>query len=391
MTAIGVLLAIVGVLGLLFGLLQKRKSGKLAAVPFHPPSRIAQQGASLADAKGMISTEGRPMLAPQPLIAPMSGKPCIAYEIEIEQEYEYYEQTDKGPELRKKTEKSLKKFCGSSFQLGDGMGAVLVEVQKEPEATLTQSFRQRVDVGMMIPGQLQFGQGWFQTPLLTTEGAVKSFTGTERILEASPVMFALGQLTMGGMGPLLAEPKGMFSGRLLLETRTRDAVLGATARNAKIGLIAGAALMGVGGILGVVGALTHSGEDTHAEVVPNNPAQNVAALTPEAMQAAAMQAAAAQAAAAGAQAAAAAAGAQAAGAQAAAGAAPSVPEIPAGFRTPRVPLCRQTMLCCLAANRANPSSCSRIANLTERPCRDMLTTFTTVVQATNPSQIAACQ
>lgn len=375
-------MGLVGVVGLIFGLLQKRKSGKLAAVPFHPPSRIAQMGQSAADPKGMVSTEGQTVLSNTPLIAPMSGKPCIAYEIEIVQEYEYYEQTDQGTQTRTKSETSMKEYKGSIFQVSDGQGGVFVDAQKQPDASMNQSFRHRMDIGMMIPGQLQFGQAVFNTPMLSTEGPVKAFIGTERIIEPAPTMFVMGQLSQGPMGLAIGEPKGMLTGKMMLAPKSREALMGAAARNAKIGLIAGAALIVVGGILGVVGALTGGGDDSSSS---SNTAANAAQVQPgvvdpnAAAQAAAAQAAAAQAA-----------------AQAAVPAAGGIVlgQIPADAPAPRADVNRKAMLCCLAyqasMNSNMPQACYALATINPIAARANVTSYRNMMRARNAPQVSAC-
>lgn len=367
-------MGLVGVAGLIFGLLQKRKSGKLAAVPFHPPSRIAQMGQSAADPKGMVSTEGQTVLSNTPLIAPMSGKPCIAYEIEIVQEYEYYEQTDQGTQTRTKSETSMKEYKGSIFQVSDGQGGVFVDAQKQPDASMNQSFRHRMDIGMMIPGQLQFGQAVFNTPLLSTEGPVKAFIGTERIIEPAPTMFVMGQLAQGPMGLAIGEPKGMLTGKMMLAPKSREALMGAAARNSKIGLIAGAALIVVGGILGAVGALTGGDDDsssssnTAAQVQPGVVDPNAAA------QAAAAQAAAAQA------------------VSAAGGIV--LGQLPADAPAPRADVNRKAMLCCLAyqssLNSNMPQACYALATINPIAARANVTSYRNMMRARNAPQVSAC-
>jgi hypothetical protein len=375
LAGVGVLLGLVGVVGIVFGLLQKRKSGKIGAIPFHPPSRIMQMGQSAADAKGMVSTEGQAVLSNTPLIAPMSGKPCIAYEIEIVQEYEYYEQTDQGTQTRTKSETSLKEFKGSIFQLSDGQGGVFVDAQKMPDASMEQSFRHRMDIGMMIPGQLQFGQGVFNTPLLSTEGPVKAFIGIERIIEPAPKMFVMGQLAQGPMGLAIGEPKGMLSGKMMIAPKSRDALLGAASRNAKIGLIAGAAMIGVGGIMGVVGALTGGDSDSSSS---NQAAAAQPAIDPNAAAAqAAAQAAATQAAA------------QAAAQPAQPAFVPGV--LPAGAPNPRSATCRRAMLCCLAYNQVQPSACYALANVADVACRANINAYKRMLQQQNSPHLSACE
>lgn len=362
-------MGLLGVAGLIFGLLQKRKSGKLAAIPFHPPSRIAQMGPSAADPKGMVSSEGQVVMSNTPLIAPMSGKPCIAYEIEIVQEFEYYEQTDQGTQTRTKTETSMKEFKGSIFQLSDGQGGVFVDAQKQPDASMNQSFRHRMDIGMMIPGQLQFGQGVFNTPLLSTEGPVRAFIGTERIIEAAPTVFVMGQLAQGPMGLAIGEPKGMLSGRLMIEPKSREVLMGAAARNAKIGMIAGAALIVVGGILGVVGALTGGSSDDSSSSSSATP------TTPAVDPNAAAQA----------------------GAQPTMPTMPTVPtqptvtpgQLPPGAPTPRSEACRKAMLCCMAWSPM-PTACYALANINDIACRANITSYRNLLVQNNSPNLAAC-
>jgi hypothetical protein len=373
MGAVGVLLGIVGLVGVIFGLLQKRKGGKLGSVPFHPPSKIMQMGPSAADPKGMISSEGQVVLSNTPLIAPMSGKPCVAYEIEIVQEYEYYEQTDQGTQTRSKSETSMSEYKGSLFQLSDGQGGVFVDAQKKPDCSMEQSFRHRMDIGMMIPGQLQFGQAVFNTPLLSTEGPVKAFIGTERIIEPAPKLFVLGQLGQGPMGPAIGEPKGMMTGKLLLSPKGRDGLLGATKRNMMIGLIAGGAFMFIGAILGVVGAVTGGDdESSNSANTAQTPTTTTPVMDPNAM--AAMQAA------------------QNAAVQPTPTPTPAADptQLPPGAPTPRSAACRRAMLCCMAANQVNPAGCYTLATVPEVACRASINSYRTVVQRVNPAGIAAC-
>ncbi|MDP3277694.1 MAG: GIDE domain-containing protein [Deltaproteobacteria bacterium] len=366
MGVVGVLLGIVGFAGLIFGLLQKRKGGKLGSVPFHPPSKIVQMGPAAADPKGMVSTEGQVMLSNQPLVAPMSGKPCIAYEIEIVQDYEYYEQTDQGVQTRSKSESAMKEYKGSVFQVGDGAGGIFVDAMKMPDISMTQSFRHRHDIGMMIPGQLHFGQGVFNTPMMTTEGPVKAFVGIEKIIEPSNTMFVVGQIGQGAMGPTIAEPKGMMSGKLLLFPKGREALMGATARNAKIGLIAGGVFMLVGTILGIVGAVTGSDSDdtsgaaSSAQVAPPQAAQPMQQPMQQPMAPPVMQPAG------------------------------DPNQLPPGAPTPRSQTCRRAMLCCMAANTVNPAGCYTLATVPDIACRANIPAYRNLVQRLNPTAIAAC-
>ena len=93
MSVLGWFLSLIGLVGLVVGLLQMLKGKKLNAVPFRAPAQIAQMGPGAADAKGLVSTEGA--VGQQGLLtAPMSGRPCLAFEITVERKWEKTERTE---------------------------------------------------------------------------------------------------------------------------------------------------------------------------------------------------------------------------------------------------------------------------------------------------------
>jgi hypothetical protein len=97
---LGWFLAVGGLIGVIFGVLQMMKGKKMGTVPFKKPSEIAQQGLQAGDAKQMVSTEGQVQPGPQKLIAPMSGQECLAYELVIERKWEKSERTENGEQKR---------------------------------------------------------------------------------------------------------------------------------------------------------------------------------------------------------------------------------------------------------------------------------------------------
>ena len=91
------------------------------AVPFRAPSQIAQMGPAAADAKGLVSTEGA--VGQQGLlVAPMSGKPCIAFEITVERKWEKSERTENGTQTKKGSSNLLSDYKGGVFALQDAPG-----------------------------------------------------------------------------------------------------------------------------------------------------------------------------------------------------------------------------------------------------------------------------
>jgi hypothetical protein len=254
MNILGWVLAVCGLVGVIYGIRMMLKSKKMNTVPFRKPAEIAAQGAAVADVKGMISTEGTAQLPPQPLIAPMSGQPCIGYELTIERKWEKHVRTEKGMEKKTGTSKLHGEYRGSYFQIGDGQGNVLVDATTEPDSEYEKTHSSTMSVGMMIPGTLTFGQFQMNTPaILDTDSRTTAFVGTEKILRASPTMYALGQLAQGPQGLALATPKGIGTGKLIVHHQGREKLLGKTKRNMILGYAIGGALF-VGGVpLGLFG------------------------------------------------------------------------------------------------------------------------------------------
>ena len=254
MSVFGWFLSFVGFIGLIVGLLQMLKGKKLNSVPFHAPSQIAQLGPGAADAKGMVSTEG--MVAPQGLLtAPMSGKPCLAFEITVERKYETTERTENGTETKKGSSNIFSDYKGGVFALQDGQGTVLVDATTKPDASFAKAHTSGVNVGILglIPGTLQFGNFQMSTPLITGEGRTTGFEGTEKIVEPSGTLYALGALAMGPQGPIMHTPKSIGTGKLILSSKGRASLVKSTKRNMILGYAMGGVMFVGGTLMGIFG------------------------------------------------------------------------------------------------------------------------------------------
>jgi hypothetical protein len=288
MNIFGWFIAFCGFAGIVFGIRMMLKQKKMGNVPFKKPSEIAQQGDQAGDARGMVSTEGVAQLAPQPLVAPMSGQPCIAYEIVIERKWEKYVKGQKGMEKRTGSTNVFSEFRGSVFAIGDGQGSVFVDATKKPDSEYEKSHSSTFDIGMMIPGTLAFGQMQMNTPaVVDLEGRTLGFIGSEKILKPSPTMYALGQLQPGPQGGLaLATPKGITTGSLIVHHQGREKLLGKTKRNMVLGYAIGGVLFVAGIPMGILGgnssasAATASATTT-SEVPVTNAAVTAPAPSPE--------------------------------------------------------------------------------------------------------------
>lgn len=254
MSVLGWFTSFLGFLGVIAGLFQMLKGKKLNAVPFRAPSQIAQLGPQAADAKGMVSTEGA--VSQQGLLtAPMSGRPCLAFEITVERKYETTERTENGTETKKGSNNLLSDYKGGVFALQDAQGTVLVDATTKPDASFEKAHSSGVNVGILgiIPGTLQFGNFQMSTPLLTGEGRTTGFEGTETIIPPSPNLYALGALAMGPQGPIMHTPKGVGTGKLILSSKGRASLVKSTKRNMILGYAIGGAMFVGGTALGIFG------------------------------------------------------------------------------------------------------------------------------------------
>jgi len=254
MSILGWFLSFVGFVGLIVGLLQMLKGKKLNSVPFRAPSQIAQLGPGAADAKGMVSTEGT--VSQQGLLtAPMSGKPCLAFEITVERKYETTERTENGTQTKKGSSSIFSDYKGGVFALQDAQGTVLVDATTKPDASFEKAHSSGVNVGILglIPGTLQFGNFQMNTPLLTGEGRTTGFEGVEKIVPPSPNLYALGALAMGPQGPVVHTPKGIGTGKLILSSKGRASLVKSTKRNMILGYAIGGVMFVGGTALGIFG------------------------------------------------------------------------------------------------------------------------------------------
>ncbi|MBS2020576.1 MAG: hypothetical protein JST00_47410 [Deltaproteobacteria bacterium] len=252
MSGLGWILAFLGFIGLIVGLLQMLKGKKMNSVPFRAPSQIAQMGPQAADAKGLVSTEGA--VGQQGLLtAPMSGRPCLAFEISVERKYEKQERTENGMKTVRGSSNIFSDYRGGMFSIQDGQGQVFVDASERPDASFEKSHSSGVNVGILgiIPGTLQFGNFQMNTPLLTGEGSTTGFEGVEKIIPPSPNLYALGALAASPNGPVMHTPKGIGTGKLILSTKGRAQLVSSTKTKMIVGYALGGVMFVGGTLMGI--------------------------------------------------------------------------------------------------------------------------------------------
>ncbi|MCA9670039.1 MAG: hypothetical protein KC503_30800 [Myxococcales bacterium] len=240
---VGVLVGALGVVAIIYAVMQKLKAGRLAKTPFAKTGDVANNGAAVSDPKGAVSVEGQ-VNCPQPLIAPASGRECLYYELKVVGEWK------DGDEKKKKDYVDEK--CAAGFTLDDGSGAVLIDAREggdfDEETSYDETKKEgffsdlRAAVGREKP--IMFGNYEFYSGV----SKANKFTCTETIVPVQPKLFALGVHREG----VITAPKWRS---LILSTKGRDALMGSTAKAAKFSFIGGGSAVGVGAILAVIGLL----------------------------------------------------------------------------------------------------------------------------------------
>ncbi len=229
----GVLVLIIAIVLGIFGFLQARKGNRVLAAPFRKTGELGANPTS-PDPKGAISTEGKVIAPAEPLRSPCSDTPCLYYAVTVTRHYEKDEQTQDGVKTSTGTSPVTVMTKGAQFQLDDGSGAVTVDLSKGGDFdNLKKSFNNTVKIGLKIPGELVFGSLRLQTPSLPSGERTTSFEASEQVVPAEGNLFVLGAVKDNA----ISKPSWRS---LMVSSKGREGLLGATAKKKKIGYIGGA-------------------------------------------------------------------------------------------------------------------------------------------------------
>jgi hypothetical protein len=237
---VGILLILLGLIGLAYGLVMRSRAGRVADAPFVKTGEAAAKGMAAANPKGAISVEGN-VTCPQPLVAPVSGKTCLFYEIKVTASWKDGDTT--------KTKELTHEKQAAQFGVDDGTGPVWIDARAggdfEPKEEKTESKSTSLLGG--ITGQdLMFGQFKVSTGVLSLG---TKYTVEETILSAAPRLYVLGK---AGPSNEITAPGWR---KLMITGKSRADYLGHAMQSAKVALIVAASLSGVGVVLGVLGAV----------------------------------------------------------------------------------------------------------------------------------------
>ncbi|MBI3183258.1 MAG: hypothetical protein HYZ28_14060 [Myxococcales bacterium] len=242
MGAIATLLCVVGIIGVIWGVMQKSKAGRLSKAPFVKTGDASSKGDSVAGEKGALSAEGTVQCG-QPLTSPVTGTPCLYYELKVVGSWK------EGDQNRSKDYVDEKR--AADFTVDDGSGIVKVDASKGGDFDpLEKTFDETKKEGFLadLKGAvgkgkpIMFGQYAFQNPPMSQ---ADKFTCTEKVLKVQPKLFVLGKHE----GGKITSPNWRS---LILSNKGREQILSSTAKGAKNFLIGGGAALGIGVILGII-------------------------------------------------------------------------------------------------------------------------------------------
>jgi hypothetical protein len=267
MAGIAALLVVAAIVALIWGGLQKFKAGRLAAAPFAKSNDVATRGASVAGNKGAVSVEGN-VRCDAPLVSPVTGTPCLYYKVKVVGSWK------EGDSTKSKDYYNDEQAVG--FAVDDGSGPVPVDARKGGDFDLDKKYDEtkkegffadiKNAVGMKEP--IVFGNFAFQNPPMSV---ADKFNCTEYVLPVHPRVFVLGKHDSG----VITTPSWTS---LIISKKTRDQLMGSTAKAAKFSFIGGGAGLALGMMLGLV---AHFTAPKKAEAAPTVVAAVAPAIEPE--------------------------------------------------------------------------------------------------------------
>lgn len=255
------LLVGIGIIVLIYALMQRAKVGRVSA-PLFKTGALAQGGAAAAGEGGKASVEGG-VVCQQPLISPCTGKPCLYFHVKI---------VGRRKEGEKTTENTLRDDKQAAmFFVDDGSGPLQINAIEGGDFEPEEKFTERTKTGLiggLVGQELQFGNLRVASGILALG---TEYTCEERVLPLQQKLYVNGKMA----GNALAKPG--FPRSMIISNKSRDEVLGAAQAGAKYSFMGGGGAVAVGAILGVVSSLI-GGDEVKADTTAASASAPVAAL-----------------------------------------------------------------------------------------------------------------
>jgi hypothetical protein len=246
MQGIGIVIVALGIIGFIWGVMQKLKAGRVADAPLASTGDVVQKGSAVAGPKGQISAQGN-VTCQQPLISPVTGTPCLYYSIKTTAAWKEGQ--------NEKTKIIDEQKVAAQFAIDDGTGPVWIDAREggdfEPSKLKTETKGAGL-LGGITGADIMFGSYRVQTGMLSLG---TKYTVEEHVMPVVPRLYACGKIA--DQGGAIGSPSWR---QLILSPKSRDELLASATKGAKIFLAAGAAAFLVGSGLAIVGQLMHKEE-----------------------------------------------------------------------------------------------------------------------------------
>ncbi|WP_394835338.1 E3 ubiquitin ligase family protein [Pendulispora rubella] len=237
MHTLGLVVVATGLVGVIWGIFQRLKAGRLSGAPLVRTGDAAARGGQVASSDGAISVQGN-VICQRPLLSPVTGTACLYYSLKTVASWK------EGENEKSKVLDDRK--VAARFAIDDGSGPVWIDASNggdfEPEQRTSESKGAGL-LGSITGADLAFGNYKLSTGSLSLG---TKYEVTETLLPVVPRLYACGRTVERG----IAEP-GWRS--LLLSAKSRDELLAAAARGAKLFVAGGVAALGAGAVMALLG------------------------------------------------------------------------------------------------------------------------------------------
>jgi len=237
MHTLGLVVVAAGLVGVIWGIFQQVKAGRLSGAPLVRTGDAAARGGQVASSDGAISVQGN-VICQRFLVSPVTGTVCLYYSLKTVASWK------EGEAEKSKVLEDRK--VAARFAIDDGTGPVWIDASKggdfDPERSKSESKGAGL-LGGVTGADLAFGHYKLATRSLSLG---TKYEVTETLLPVVPRLYACGRTVEQG----IAEP-GWRS--LILSAKTRDELLASAGRGAKLFMAGGVAALGAGALLAFLG------------------------------------------------------------------------------------------------------------------------------------------
>jgi hypothetical protein len=236
MHMLGMIAVTLGVIGIIYGIFQKMKAGRVSDAPLVSTYDAAARGQAVASPKGAISAQGR-VICQQPLVSPFSGTPCLYYRIKTTASWKDGDAT--------KSKELADQKVAATFAIDDGSGPVYIDARKGGDFEPNQVREETKGTGLIggIMGtEVVFGNHRVSTGAFAMG---TKYTVREEVLPVVPNLYVCGKAAQGAV----VDPDWR---QLIISSKSRDELLAAATKSAKLFMFGGAGAFVLGGALTVV-------------------------------------------------------------------------------------------------------------------------------------------